>query len=169
VQEALDASGLRPDRLVLEITESVLLEDAPSTLAALHQLRDFGIAVSLDDFGTGYSSLSYLHRFPFDKLKIDRSFVRDMTSNKDSMSIIRAVTGLGHSLQMTIIAEGVETLEQLNMLRDEGCTEVQGYYFSRPRPVRDLPVLIAQIHKINDRPALPPRLDADRGAMARTG
>jgi diguanylate cyclase (GGDEF)-like protein len=150
VKSALEASGLPADRLVLEITESVLLEDAPSTLAALHQLRALGIAVALDDFGTGYSSLSYLHRFPFDKLKIDRSFVHDMMNNKESMSIIRAVTGLGQSLRMDTIAEGVETLEQLNLLRDEGCTEVQGYYFSRPKPACDLPLLIKTIHEVSD-------------------
>jgi diguanylate cyclase (GGDEF)-like protein len=149
VKEALTASGLRPDRLELEITESVLLQDTAGTLMALHALRAMGIAVALDDFGTGYSSLSYLHSFPFDKIKIDQSFVRDLARNKESMSIIRAVTGLGHSLNIKTTAEGVETLEQLNRLRDEGCTEVQGYLFSDPRPAGELLMLIERLQQID--------------------
>jgi EAL domain-containing protein (putative c-di-GMP-specific phosphodiesterase class I) len=117
VQSALAASGLRPDRLELEITESVVLRDTVGTLKALHQLRAMGIGVALDDFGTGYSSLSYLHSFPFNKIKIDQSFIRDVMTNKESMSIVRAVTGLGASLGIKTTAEGVETLEQLNKLR----------------------------------------------------
>ena len=146
VRKALDASGLRPDRLELEITESVLLQDTVGTLTALHQLRAMGIAIALDDFGTGYSSLSYLRSFPFDKIKIDQSFVRDLLKNKESMSIIRAITALGHSLSMKTTAEGVETEEQLERLRDEGCTEVQGYLFSRPRPASELPLLIQTVN-----------------------
>jgi EAL domain-containing protein (putative c-di-GMP-specific phosphodiesterase class I) len=126
VRAALAASGLRPDRLELEITESVVLHHSVGTLAALHQLRAMGIAIALDDFGTGYSSLGYLRSFPFDKIKIDQSFVHNLVNNKESMLIIRAVTGLGHSLCMKTTAEGVETLEQLDKLREEGCTEVQG-------------------------------------------
>ena len=145
VKAALEASGLRPDRLELEITETVLLDDTARTVAALHELRALGVAVALDDFGTGYSSLSYLRSFPFDKIKIDQSFVRDLVKNKESMSIVRAVTGLGHSLSMKTTAEGVETQEQLEKLRDEGCTEVQGYLFSRPRPASELPALIAKL------------------------
>jgi diguanylate cyclase (GGDEF)-like protein len=150
VMAALDASGLRPDRLELEITESVLLQDTADTLAALRQLRACGVAVALDDFGTGYSSLSYLRSFPFDKIKIDQSFVRDLVQNKESMLIIRAVTGLGHSLCMRTTAEGVETLEQLNKLREEGCTEVQGYIFSPPRPASELPSLIESLQQIRE-------------------
>jgi diguanylate cyclase (GGDEF)-like protein len=150
VKGALDASGLRADRLELEITESVLLQDTASTLTTLHQLRAMGIAVALDDFGTGYSSLSYLRSFPFDKIKIDQSFVRDLLKNNDAMSIIRAVTGLGHNLHMTTTAEGVETLEQLDKLRKEGCTEVQGYIFSQPKPASELPLLIEGLHKIGE-------------------
>jgi EAL domain-containing protein (putative c-di-GMP-specific phosphodiesterase class I) len=142
VQAALAESGLRPNRLELEITESVFLHDTVDTLATLRQLRAMGIGVALDDFGTGYSSLSYLRSFPFNKIKIDQSFVRDMTANKESMSIIRAVTGLGLSLGMKTIAEGVETAEQLDRLRNEGCTEVQGFYFSHPLPAGELPTLI---------------------------
>jgi diguanylate cyclase (GGDEF)-like protein len=149
VQAALDASGLSPDRLELEITESVLLQNTEKTLAVLHQLRAAGIAVALDDFGTGYSSLSYLRSFPFDKIKIDQSFVRDLTMNNEAMSIVRAVTGLGHSLCMKTTAEGVETMEQLDQLRQEGCTEVQGYIFSRPQPAHELPSLIERLRNMS--------------------
>jgi len=150
VKSALDAAGLRPDRLELEITESVLLKDSPSTLKALQQLHAMGITVALDDFGTGYSSLSYLRSFPFDKIKIDQSFVRDLVKNKESMSIIRAVTGLGQALCMKTTAEGVETLEQLATLREEGCTEVQGFIFSRPLPASELPLLIRNLQQMDE-------------------
>jgi diguanylate cyclase (GGDEF)-like protein len=137
VTSALAQSGLPAQRLELEITESVLLVDDKSTLQTLHQLRDLGVRISMDDFGTGYSSLSYLRSFPFDKIKIDRSFVHDLASNKDSMAIIRAVTGLSSSLGMTTTGEGVETQEELEYLKKEGCTEAQGYFFSKPRPARE--------------------------------
>jgi diguanylate cyclase (GGDEF)-like protein len=150
VEAALALSGLRPKRLELEITESVFLRDTVGTLAALHRLRAMGIGVALDDFGTGYSSLSYLHSFPFNKIKIDQSFVRDLLTNKESLSIVRAVTGLGKSLGIKTIAEGVETLEQLNRLRDKGCTEAQGYFFSRPRPAGELPLLIKMLQQIDE-------------------
>jgi EAL domain-containing protein (putative c-di-GMP-specific phosphodiesterase class I) len=153
VQAALAASGLRPDRLELEITESVLLRDTADTLTALHRLRAMGISVALDDFGTGYSSLSYLRSFPFSKIKIDKSFVRDLTTSKESMSIIRAVIGLGESLGIKTTAEGVETLEQLDRLREERCAEVQGYFFSRPRPAGEVPSLIEKrLHAIATQP-----------------
>jgi EAL domain-containing protein (putative c-di-GMP-specific phosphodiesterase class I) len=148
VQVALAASGLQPHRLELEITESVLLRDTAATLAALHQLRSTGIGIALDDFGTGYSSLNYLRSFPFSKIKIDQSFVRDLIKNKESMSIIRAVIGLGHSLGMKTTAEGVETVGQLDRLRDEGCTEIQGYYLSRPRPADEVPSLIRKLRQV---------------------
>jgi diguanylate cyclase (GGDEF)-like protein len=148
VQAALAASGLRPNRLDLEITESVFLRDTVDTLAILHQLRAMGIGVALDDFGTGYSSLSYLRSFPFSKIKIDQSFVRDLMTNKESVSIVRAVTGLGKSLGIKTIAEGVETLDQLNRLRDKGCTEVQGYLFSPPVPAIEIPALIEKLQQL---------------------
>jgi diguanylate cyclase (GGDEF)-like protein/PAS domain S-box-containing protein len=138
VIEALSASGLDAHRLELEITESVLLQDSEATLATLHKLRGLGIRISMDDFGTGYSSLSYLRSFPFDKIKIDRSFVHELASRGDSMAIVRAVAGLGKSLGISTTAEGVETNEQLALLRSEGCTEVQGYLFSRPRPAAEV-------------------------------
>ncbi len=148
VQAALDASGLNPERLELEITESVLLQHTVATLAALRQLRGMGIGVVLDDFGTGYSSLSYLRSFPFDKIKIDQSFVRDLVKDKEAMSIVRAITGLGQSLGIKTTAEGVETVEQLDKLREEGCTEVQGYFFSRPKPASELSSLLETLHRV---------------------
>jgi diguanylate cyclase (GGDEF)-like protein/PAS domain S-box-containing protein len=142
VVSALATSGLPARRLELEITETVLMQDNAATLATLHQLRELGVRISMDDFGTGYSSLSYLRRFPFDKIKIDRSFIRDLAQRDDSRSIVRAVTGLGSSLGMVTTAEGVETEEQLKLLRAEGCTQVQGYLFSPPKPLREVAALI---------------------------
>jgi diguanylate cyclase (GGDEF)-like protein len=144
VKDALTQSGLPADRLELEITESVLLQNSEGTRAMLHALRRFGIKISLDDFGTGYSSLSYLRSFPFDKIKIDRSFVNEIATGKDSLAIIRAVTGLGRSLGITTTAEGVETDEQLDLLSREGCTQAQGYLISKPRPVAELEGLLGK-------------------------
>ena len=138
VFSALAAAHLEAGRLELEITETVLLKDNQTTVATLHQLRDFGISISMDDFGTGYSSLSYLRSFPFDKIKIDQSFVRDIVASADARAIVRAVVGLGNEFGLTTVAEGVETPEQLAILRTAGCTEVQGFYFSEARPVADL-------------------------------
>jgi diguanylate cyclase (GGDEF)-like protein len=143
VKSALVESGLPPHRLELEITESVLLQNSESTRAVLLELREHGVKISLDDFGTGYSSLSYLRSFPFDKIKIDRSFVSELASSDDSMAIIRAVTGLGKSLGMVTTAEGVETAEQLALLRREGCTQAQGYLFSKPRPAPEVERLLS--------------------------
>jgi predicted signal transduction protein with EAL and GGDEF domain len=147
VTEALAASGLDARRLELEITESVLLQNSEATLATLHDLRAMGVRISLDDFGTGYSSLSYLRSFPFDKIKIDRSFVSELATREDSMAIIRAVTGLGRSLGIVTTAEGVENNAQLELLRREGCTQAQGYLFSKPRPASDVAIML-------DRPQL---------------
>jgi diguanylate cyclase (GGDEF)-like protein/PAS domain S-box-containing protein len=141
---ALSASGLVADRLELEITESVLLQDGEATLATLDKLRDFGVRISMDDFGTGYSSLSYLRSFPFDKIKIDRSFVHELATRKDSMAIVRAVTGLGKSLGISTTAEGVETSEQLALLRLEGCNEVQGFLFSAPQPAAEVEKMLSK-------------------------
>jgi EAL domain-containing protein (putative c-di-GMP-specific phosphodiesterase class I) len=112
-----------------------LMHDTQANLAVLHQLRALGIRIALDDFGTGYSSLNYLRSFPFDKIKIDRCFVDEVDSRDDNRAIVRAVTGLATTLGMVTTAEGVERADQLEELRREGCTEVQGYYFSRPMPV----------------------------------
>ncbi|MFC7739248.1 putative bifunctional diguanylate cyclase/phosphodiesterase [Roseomonas sp. GCM10028921] len=138
VRRALERSGLPAHRLELEITESALLQDSEAVLASLHELRALGLRTALDDFGTGYSSLSYLRSFPFDKLKIDQSFVREMTQRADCLTIVTSVLGLARELGMATTAEGVETEEQLRHLREAGCTEVQGFLFDRPRPVADI-------------------------------
>jgi diguanylate cyclase (GGDEF)-like protein len=143
VTDALNESKLRPERLEIEITELALLQDAESAFAILRQLRDLGILVAMDDFGTGYSSLSYLRQFPFSKIKINQSFVRDLTSKEDSLAIIRAVVGLSRSLGITTTAEGVETKEQLARLSSEGCNEVQGFLFSQPRPAAEIAQLLS--------------------------
>ena len=146
VQAALARSGLPAARLELEITESVLMVDSEATLAILHQLRKLGVRISMDDFGTGFSSLGYLRSFPFDKIKIDQSFVRDLTalgsSGGNAQAIVRAITGLGSNLGMRITAEGVETAAQLDHVRREGCSEVQGYLLSRPAMAGDVAGLI---------------------------
>jgi diguanylate cyclase (GGDEF)-like protein len=142
VTQALAASGLSANRLELEITESVLLANNAATLAMLHALRKAGVRISLDDFGTGYSSLSYLRSFPFDKIKIDQSFIRDVEATDGASLIVRAIIDLSSSLGMRSTAEGVETEEQLARLRMEGCNEVQGYLFSRPVPAREVPGLL---------------------------
>jgi diguanylate cyclase (GGDEF)-like protein/PAS domain S-box-containing protein len=153
VAAALSASGLAAERLELEITESVLLGDDASNLRTLHRLRGLGCRISLDDFGTGYSSLSYLRSFPFDKIKIDRCFVRDLPNDRDSLAIIKAVTGLSASLGMTTTAEGVETEEQLAQLRAQGCTEIQGFLIGRPYPVGELRGVLAAETKAGNRAA----------------
>jgi len=144
---ALAAARLDPKRLELEITETALLKDDEALLASLHHLRALGVRIAMDDFGTGYSSLKYLRSFPFDKIKIDRSFVNELGIRLDSAAIVRAVAELGRSLAMTTTAEGVETEAQLAHLKHEGCTEVQGYLFSRPRPARELASLIRALEK----------------------
>jgi len=136
VLSALAASGLAPGQLKLEVTESVLIQDAEACLACLHRLRGLGVSIALDDFGTGYSSLSYLRRFPFDQIKIDRSFIRDI-ADPDAAAIVRAVAGISERLGMSVVAEGVETADQLDHVQREGCTQVQGFYFSRPLPAED--------------------------------
>jgi diguanylate cyclase (GGDEF)-like protein len=132
VAAALKSSGMAANRLELEITESVLLNETDATLATLNQLHDLGVHISMDDFGTGYSSLGYLRKFPFDKIKIDQSFIRDLASNPESIAIVRAVAGLANTLGITTTAEGVETEAQLQQVTKEGCTEAQGYLFSKP-------------------------------------
>jgi diguanylate cyclase (GGDEF)-like protein/PAS domain S-box-containing protein len=144
VVSALAHSGLSPTRLELEITESVFLAETEANLAILHQLRELGVGISLDDFGTGYSSLSYLRSFPFDKLKIDRSFVKDLASRADCVAIVRAISSLGRSLNITTTAEGVETMDQFDWLRAEGCQQVQGFLFSPPRPAAEIEQLLSR-------------------------
>jgi EAL domain-containing protein (putative c-di-GMP-specific phosphodiesterase class I) len=142
VMDALKQSGLPAKRLELEITETLLLEKSSQVLATLHALRALGVRISMDDFGTGYSSLSYLRSFPFDKIKIDQSFVRDIGSNREAQAIIRSIVSLGKGLGVTITAEGVETEIELSCLRAEGCHEGQGFLFSRARPNEEIVELL---------------------------
>jgi EAL domain-containing protein (putative c-di-GMP-specific phosphodiesterase class I) len=142
VVSALATSGLAPGRLELEITESVLLHDSETTLAMLFQLRGMGVRIAMDDFGTGYSSLSYLQTFPFDKIKIDRSFVKDITHAAGSLNIVRAVAAMAKGLGMQTTAEGVETQEQLEAVKAEGCTEMQGFLLSRALPSAEIAKLL---------------------------
>ncbi len=138
VEAALAASGLPPGRLELEITEAVLLQGSEETLTVLRELRALGVRIAMDDFGTGYSSLGYLRSFPFDRIKIDRSFIKDLEESADCKAIIRVVTGLGGNLGIATTAEGVETVEQLNRLHAEGCNEAQGFHISKPLPAGEV-------------------------------
>ena len=132
VEAALRKYGIAPACLGIEITESTVMGDPDKAVAALTRLKDIGVGISLDDFGTGYSSLGYLKRFPIDVLKIDKSFVDDVTTSSSDAAIARSVISLAHNLDMRVIAEGVETREQVDFLTEHGCDEMQGYYFSRP-------------------------------------
>lgn len=145
VKNALAKSGLPARRLELEITELVLIHDSDGALAMLNQLKELGVGIGMDDFGTGYSSLGYLRSFPFDRIKIDQSFIRDLADNKQSLAILRAVVGLGSSLDIVTTAEGVETRAQLEILKAEGCADVQGYFFSAPRPGAEVRTLLRSL------------------------
>jgi diguanylate cyclase (GGDEF)-like protein/PAS domain S-box-containing protein len=147
VISALAHSGLSPRRLELEITESLFLAETEANLAILHQLSELGVSISMDDFGTGYSRLSYLRSFPFDKIKIDRSFIKDLAQRSDCVAIVRAISGLGRSLNITTTAEGVETVDQLDWLRAEGCNEVQGFLFSAARPAAEIQELLEKFDR----------------------
>ncbi len=151
VSSALAEAALDPSRLELEITESLLLADTEQTLGTLHRLREIGVHISMDDFGTGYSSLSYLRSFPFDKIKIDRSFMAGIGSRQESLAIIKAVIDLGQSLGMSTTAEGIETEEQLAAVRDQGCREVQGFLFSPPLPASG----VAELLRAREHSAVP--------------
>jgi diguanylate cyclase (GGDEF)-like protein/PAS domain S-box-containing protein len=144
VHSILLETGLAPGRLELEITEGVLIEDFDRGLALLRRLKGLGVRISMDDFGSGYSSLSYLQAFPFDKIKIDRAFVMNLGRNPQSAAIVRAVIGLGHGLEMSIVAEGVETQEQLNFLAEQGCDAVQGYFIGKPFPIEQYDTLVGR-------------------------
>lgn len=144
VARILDGAGLEPRYLEMEIIESMLMHDVEAAAVILNKLKGLGIRLTMDDFGTGYSSLSYLNRFPFDKLKIDQSFVRNITSDPDSAAIARAIIVMGHSMNLRVIAEGVETEGQLGYLRSNGCDDMQGFYFSRPVPAEDFERLLRE-------------------------
>jgi diguanylate cyclase (GGDEF)-like protein/PAS domain S-box-containing protein len=148
VLAALTAAGLPAKRLELEVTESVLMQNNETTLATLHQIRDLGVRISMDDFGTGYSSLSYLRRFPFDKIKIDRSFIGDLSKDEQALAVVRAILTLAGSLKMATTAEGVETAEQKKLLGSLGCDQMQGYLFSPARPAEE----IMPLFEANKRP-----------------
>jgi diguanylate cyclase (GGDEF)-like protein/PAS domain S-box-containing protein len=137
LHNALVSNGLQPDQLVLEMTESVMFDDTPDTLNRIQAVRDLGVSLALDDFGTGYSSLSYLHRLSVNEIKIDRSFVRDLTPGSKSQALVRAMLGIGQSLGLTVVAEGVETEAQRDFLLVNGCQVLQGYFYSRPLPPAD--------------------------------
>jgi EAL domain-containing protein (putative c-di-GMP-specific phosphodiesterase class I) len=143
VLRALKASGLPPEALELELTESAFIDASEESLAALRELRGLGISIALDDFGTGYSSLGYLRHLPVDCLKVDRSFVADLPGNEDATRVLQAILGVAQALRLRTVAEGVETEAQLALLRDEGCVEAQGYLISRPVPAADFAALVA--------------------------
>ncbi len=144
VKSVLDKTGLAPDYLELELTESVLMHSIDLAVGILGRLKQMGVSISVDDFGTGYSSLTYLKRFPVDSVKIDQSFIRDLTTNPDDAAIARAVIAMSQSLKLNVIAEGVETMEQLMFLRSLECNEIQGYFVSRPVPAEDFEVILAE-------------------------
>jgi EAL domain-containing protein (putative c-di-GMP-specific phosphodiesterase class I) len=140
-------TGLSPDRLVIEITEGALMDDYSRAVSLLRRIKALGVRIAMDDFGTGYSSLSYLQSFPFDKIKIDQTFISNLDRNAQSAAIVRAVLGLGKSLSLITVAEGVENAQQLAILRREGCDEMQGYLIGRPQPISDYAELIGRSGK----------------------
>ena len=135
VKMVLYQTGLAPERLELEVTETAIISDKKRALNTLRQIRELGVSISIDDFGTGYSSLETLRSFPFDKIKLDRSFMMEVENSEQSKAIVRAILALGRSLSVPVLAEGVETLEQLDVLRAEGCNEAQGFFLGRPGPM----------------------------------
>jgi EAL domain-containing protein (putative c-di-GMP-specific phosphodiesterase class I) len=145
VRSALEEAQLQPGYLELELTESVLMSNPEESARTLESLSAMGVHISIDDFGTGYSSLSYLRRFPLDKLKIDRSFIRDLLTSSDDASIVRAIISLAHSLRLRVVAEGVETHQQFEFLRELGCDQYQGYYCSPAVPANEFVTLITRL------------------------
>jgi EAL domain-containing protein (putative c-di-GMP-specific phosphodiesterase class I) len=144
VRAALSDHGVEPKYLEIELTETTVMDHAESSVQILEELSRMGVLVSIDEFGTGYSSMSYLRRFPIDKLKIDRSFIKDLTGNSDASSIVKAIISLAHSLRLKVVAEGVETAQQLEQLRELGCDQFQGFYRSAAvRPV-EIPRFLQQ-------------------------
>jgi EAL domain-containing protein (putative c-di-GMP-specific phosphodiesterase class I) len=165
VHSILLETGLTPGRLELEITEGVLIRDFDRSLALLRRLKALGVRIAMDDFGSGYSSLSYLQSFPFDKIKIDRAFIMNLGVNPQSAAIVRAVIGLGHGLDVPIVAEGVETGDQLAFLAEEHCDQVQGYYIGKPAPIRQYATLIGRPAD----PDVPPAATASAGSVRKAG
>jgi EAL domain-containing protein (putative c-di-GMP-specific phosphodiesterase class I) len=134
IGQALNDHQVNPTLIELELTESLLMEHVTSTIELLHAIKALGLSLSIDDFGTGYSSLNYLHRFPIDKLKIDQSFIKNMLEDVNNLAITKAIIGLGHTLGLRVVAEGVERIEEMRMLSAAGCDEFQGYLFGKPMP-----------------------------------
>jgi EAL domain-containing protein (putative c-di-GMP-specific phosphodiesterase class I) len=143
IKEVLQQTGLAPSGLELEITEGVVMQDEEAAILLLEDMKAMGLKLSVDDFGTGYSSLSYLKRFPIDKFKIDQSFVRDLATDTDDAVIVSTIISMAHSLKLKVIAEGVETAEQLAFLKQQGCDEIQGYYFSQPVSAEEFTQLLS--------------------------
>jgi EAL domain-containing protein (putative c-di-GMP-specific phosphodiesterase class I) len=161
VHSILLETGLPASRLELEITEGVLIHDFSRALSILRRLKSLGVRIAMDDFGTGYSSLAYLQSFPFDKIKIDRGFISNLERNPQSAAIVRAVIGLGRGLKLPVVAEGVETEDQLSFLAKELCDEVQGYFIGRPWPINQYAELVDGPQAV--RPAMPPAKTAQAG------
>jgi diguanylate cyclase len=153
IRGALRAAGLRSQHLEVEVTESVVMSNPEESISVLEQLRAMGVLISVDDFGSGYSSMSYLRRLPIDKLKIDRSFIKEVTTRPDDASIVQAIVSLAHSLRLQVTAEGVETIEQLNYLQALGCDQYQGFLFSRPLPPAAFEKLLRHYHSTGWRPS----------------
>jgi EAL domain-containing protein (putative c-di-GMP-specific phosphodiesterase class I) len=155
VQRVLKETGLRPEYLDLELTESVLMQSLDLAVVTLRRLKEMDVRLSIDDFGTGYSSLTYLKRFPIDAVKIDQSFIRDLTTNSDDAAIARAVIAMSQSLKLKVIAEGVETIDQLEFLRYLECDEIQGYLVSRPVPADEFERLMQENIQLIDDSSFP--------------
>jgi EAL domain-containing protein (putative c-di-GMP-specific phosphodiesterase class I) len=150
LKATLNETGLEPRYLELELTESAVMTNPEESAAILEQLSRMGVLVSVDDFGTGYSSMSYLRRFPIDKLKIDRSFIKELTTRAEDASIVQAIISLAHGLQLKVVAEGVETAEQLEFLKSLGCDQYQGYHFSKPLPAAAFSELVRAQQQAED-------------------
>jgi EAL domain-containing protein (putative c-di-GMP-specific phosphodiesterase class I) len=144
VRAVLSETGVDPSMLEFELTESMLMHEPAKAVATLEHFRSYGLRLSVDDFGTGYSSLSYLRRFPLDALKVDRAFVRDLATNADDMAITLAIISMAHSLKLKVVAEGVETAEQLDLLASAGCDEIQGFYFSKPVSAHEMECMLRE-------------------------
>ncbi|MCY1535858.1 Phytochrome-like protein cph2 [compost metagenome] len=156
MHDALRCSGVSPQRLELEVTENALMGNINQAIGLLQKIRELGVSLSIDDFGTGYSSLAYLRRLPLDTLKIDRSFIQDIPDSHQDMEIIQAIIGMAHTLHLKVVAEGVETPQQLDFLREHGCDFVQGYLLSRPLPLLQLRDYLQRYEKpAATAPALP--------------
>jgi EAL domain-containing protein (putative c-di-GMP-specific phosphodiesterase class I) len=168
VREVLDASGLAPQRLQLEITEGLLLEDVAETVSALQQLRDMGVCIAVDDFGSGYSSMSYLLKFPFDKVKLDRSLMTNLGRREQHDIVVQSIIAMCNGLGMRTTGEGVETQEQLAFLQKHGCTEVQGFLISKAIPARQVPELLADISVSTERFAKRSKVETARNVKKST-